>query len=552
MRHMVDEPRQPSRHVGHRRDREDAHRRMPRDEHLGHRAHADGIRAPAPEHAQLRRRLEVRTGDGHVHALAQILVDLMREPAELLGVGADHIRETRTERVVVRAAEWVAGHEVDVVADDHEVAGFVRRIQSPARVRKDDRLDPPRLEDAHRERDLLHVVALVVVQASLHDRDGLALEPADDELARVTQHGAALPSGDALVRDAIGVLHILRERAQAASEDDRDRRTMLGERADRGDRGLRVESHSPDLLVTRPVLSGSSVARDRGTAARERSARASSRSSVGAPRRDPHRALLQLIAARGDVTERGVELLRGRDREEAEMADVHAEQRHAVGRERASGVEHRAVAAEYACDVEAVELRVLHVVEAHLADAVTERLDALRRDSRLVHRALEARARADRDLHSAARRAASYKTKSSGGAAPRRACTKISRLPSRPARREGATAMTGTRASASASATLTTAFARSAGSRTIPPRPTASRPASNWGFTSATMSPSSRRCRSDGRSTRRSEMNETSATMRSTVSGRSTPPRAFTPSITTTRGSWRSFQSSWPFPTSTA
>src|SRR5436309_755284 len=265
-----------------------------------------------------------------------------------------------------------------------------------------------------------------------------------------------------------------------------------------------------------------------------------------------HRALLDLIAARGDVTERGVELLRGRDREEAEMADVHAEQRHAVGRERASGVEHRAVAAEYACDVEAVELRGLHVVEAHLADAVTERLDALRRGSRLVHRALEARARADRDLHSAARRAASYKTKSSGGAAPRRACTKISRLPSRPARREGTTAMTGTRAWASASATLTTAFARSAGSRTIPPRPTASRPASNWGFTSATMSPSSRRCRSDGRSTRRSEMNETRATKRSTVAARSTSPRGFSPCLTTTRGSWRSFQSSWPFPTSTA
>src|SRR5581483_5650570 len=150
-----------------------------------------------------------------------------------------------TERVVVRAAKRVVGHEVDVVVDDHEVARAERGVQASAGVREDDRVDPPRLEHAHREGDLPHVVALVVVQASLHDRHGLARERADDELSRMPRDGAALPPGDAVVRDPIRLSDLVGERAEPAAEHDRDRGLLLRPLADRGDGRPGIEGHIP-------------------------------------------------------------------------------------------------------------------------------------------------------------------------------------------------------------------------------------------------------------------------------------------------------------------
>src|SRR5207248_331812 len=198
-----------------------------------------------------------------------------------------------------------------------------------------------------------------------------------------------------------------------------------------------------------------------------------------------HRPLLDLEAALRDVGESRIELADGRHREETEATEVHAEKRHASRREGARGVEHRAVAAEYAGDLDPHELALVHRVESDIDDLMTSCAHA------------------------------------NCGVA-RRAC---------------GPATAGTPDAPRRSATATTASARAATSRTIPPRPTASRPASNCGLTSATTSPAGRRWASEGGRARRSEMKDTSATMRSTGSGTSTPSRAFTPSITTTRGS---------------
>src|SRR5262249_37943637 len=107
------------------------------------------------------------------------------------------------------------------------------------------RLDAPGLEHTHGERDLLHVIALVVVEPALHDRNGLPRQRADDEPALVTRHRAALPARDPLVGDAVGVLHLLGEGTEPAAEDNRDRRLFLREAGDRVDRGLGVDGHIP-------------------------------------------------------------------------------------------------------------------------------------------------------------------------------------------------------------------------------------------------------------------------------------------------------------------
>ncbi|GAB3982426.1 hypothetical protein GCM10027615_65150 [Plantactinospora veratri] len=101
---------------------------------------------------------------------------------------------------------------------------------------------------------------------------------------------------------------------------------------------------------------------------------------------------------------------------------------------------------------------------------------------------------------------------------------------------------------AAASVTASTASTRNRGSRTTPPLPTRSFPTSNCGFTINTRSPSVAVQPDSAGSTRRSEMNDRSATVRVTV-----PPmvsgvrvRTFVRSNTRTRSSVRIAQASWP------
>ena len=104
-----------------------------------------------------------------------------------------------------------------------------------------------------------------------------------------------------------------------------------------------------------------------------------------------------------------------------------------------------------------------------------------------------------------------------------------------------------------AARTSASARARAASSRTIPPLPTSARPTSNCGLTSAiTGAPGLAKCGSAG-STRRSEMNDTSMTTRSTGAGSRSggAVRMLVRSMICTRGSDATFQSSCPCPTST-
>src|SRR4051794_7284770 len=133
-------------------------------------------------------------------------------------------------------------------------------------------------------------------------------------------------------------------------------------------------------------------------------------------------------------------------------------------------------------------------------------------------------------------------------ATPRRSQRKYSTLPDGPGNGEVVTARAPQPRVAAASATPHTAAVRRSRSRTTPPLPTRSLPTSNWGLTIRQRSPCASTTASSASRTSPNEMNERSPTTTSTG-----PPtsvgvnaRIFVRSWTTTRGSCCSDQASWP------
>jgi hypothetical protein len=76
--------------------------------------------------------------------------------------------------------------EVDMVGDDHQVANLECRIHATCSIRYEEGLDAQFVHDTDREGDLLHVVALIVVETALHGEDIYTSELTEDELAAVS------------------------------------------------------------------------------------------------------------------------------------------------------------------------------------------------------------------------------------------------------------------------------------------------------------------------------------------------------------------------------
>src|SRR5438270_356015 len=159
-----------------------------------------------------------------------------RTGLELGDDALDHVREAPPG--LVRDLEHPFGGHV--LGHDHEVASLAARSEAPRRVRHDERLDSPGAQDTDRECDRLRLIALVVMEPSVHDGDILALQPADDELARVAGRRASLEAGDLGIRDARGGGDLLGEAAEAAPQDHRDLRRGPRLRANRRDGGANI------------------------------------------------------------------------------------------------------------------------------------------------------------------------------------------------------------------------------------------------------------------------------------------------------------------------
>ena len=63
--------------------------------------------------------------------------DGQRAVAQPVFVRRRHIRKSRAQAIVIDANQWVAIHEVDMVVDDHHLAGGEIWIQAAGSVRQD-------------------------------------------------------------------------------------------------------------------------------------------------------------------------------------------------------------------------------------------------------------------------------------------------------------------------------------------------------------------------------------------------------------------------------
>ena len=93
-----------------------------------------------------------------------------------------HVGEAGTCGEVL-SAQRVLGEEVDVVGDNHEVANLEFGVHTSRGIAHEESLDTKFVHHANGERNLLHRVALVVVEASLHSHDVLAAQFTKDYFA---------------------------------------------------------------------------------------------------------------------------------------------------------------------------------------------------------------------------------------------------------------------------------------------------------------------------------------------------------------------------------
>ena len=174
---------------------------MAGDDDLVDGGHADEVGTEDAEGADLGGRLEGGAEDGEVDALGEGkgLVGGLGDGkgAEARGVGGGHVEKTlagagaggQSEAGLVGARGGVGAGEVDVVGDADEFAGGEGGADAAGGVGDDDGADAEERKDAHGEGDFVHGVALVGVDAALHDGYGNAGEGAKDEATGVAGDG---------------------------------------------------------------------------------------------------------------------------------------------------------------------------------------------------------------------------------------------------------------------------------------------------------------------------------------------------------------------------
>ena len=178
--------------VGNHRDTEGLDATMMGHNHLRDCRHTDGIASEDTVHLVFGRCLEGRTLNAHIdtvlHLDAFLTGNLVGLVDQLQVVGLMHIRETGTcgEVLTTQRMLW---EEVNVVGDDHQVANLKFWIHTTGSVGYEEGLDAQFVHHSDREGDLLHRVALVKVEASLHGEDVDTTQLTEDEFARMAFYG---------------------------------------------------------------------------------------------------------------------------------------------------------------------------------------------------------------------------------------------------------------------------------------------------------------------------------------------------------------------------
>ena len=101
---------------------------------------------------------------------------------KFMAVSFTHVWETRTSRDI-RTMQGVLRHVVDVVGDNHQVANLEVRIGATSSIADEKSLDTQFIHDPNGERDLLHRIALIIMEATLHGHHILAAKFSEDEFS---------------------------------------------------------------------------------------------------------------------------------------------------------------------------------------------------------------------------------------------------------------------------------------------------------------------------------------------------------------------------------
>ena len=210
---------------------------------FGHRRHPDRVGAEGSIGPDLRRGLVGRAGISEIHPFAH------RDPERTRGVFRElpqggivdpaHVGKSGAERVLVRADERVRPEGVDVIGQEHEVARLEGTPNSAGGIGQHDRADAEPREGTRREDHVGHRTSFVEVDAPREHGDRRAVDVAEHELSRVTDH----PRRDRKVRDLLvrnrdAILQPLGERPQARAQNEPDGGHSIAFRAEKGGAGV--------------------------------------------------------------------------------------------------------------------------------------------------------------------------------------------------------------------------------------------------------------------------------------------------------------------------
>ena len=198
---------------------------MPCDYHFWNGAHTHCVCAGYELEFVLCRGLVGRACVSVVNAFLKVdsysCGDFLGQFSQLWVIRSGHIRESRAKLFHILTYQRVRKH-IDMVLNHHQVAHLVARVQSSCCVRHEQGLYPQHFHNPHRESDLLHSIAFVEVEASLHRQNAVPGYGAADQVPLMANRGADREVRNLFIRKNYRFFYGIGQCAQPASQHDSD------------------------------------------------------------------------------------------------------------------------------------------------------------------------------------------------------------------------------------------------------------------------------------------------------------------------------------------
>ena len=215
------------------------------------------LAADDAEVAILGRCLERRSLRAHIDTLLYLDVVLLGNFEGLgnkpMRIGLAHVGETHAQLVVVAAVQRMFGEEVDVVADNHDVADGKVGVHAAGRIGDKEVLDTQLLHHPHGESHLLHVISLIEMETALHSHHIFFTELPEDKFSLMpldSRHGEI---GDFGIGNFGLVGNMVYQLAQPRTQYDSGLGQYLHSRSNVGSGFFNLFNHRVTILVNNKV-----------------------------------------------------------------------------------------------------------------------------------------------------------------------------------------------------------------------------------------------------------------------------------------------------------